>query len=498
MAQLASRRGDDAAGACALEAEAKAQALEMPVQAALACALIALARAREGDSREAERRIRDALESLQAIGATRALAEARLWAVEARLLIGPRDEASRLLDRARLYAQEVRSAALGRWITELEHQLRQVGGGPIRNADLESLVELAVATSAQEDLPTLLDRIARLGMDLLGGDRGFVLTGDPPEVVASCARGGAARGRPSSSVVERAVRGQREILAIDMGERGDLRSLESVASFKLGSVLCAPLIYRDRILGVLYVDSQSAIRRDPWSVQGLLRGLSALSAIAIANTRFFVDRLARERQEAELTERRRSEATFRRLAGELAAKNRELERLNHQLAASALTDPLTGAWNRRHLEQVMADLQERGEGLHGVLMLDLDHFKSVNDRLGHPAGDVVLATVAGALRGTLRDDDLLFRYGGEEFLVLACGAEEGSLEPLAERLRWLVEGLAVCLDSGGTIQVTTSVGAALYRPGEGPWREALQAADDALNQSKAEGRNKVTLAPAGQ
>jgi diguanylate cyclase (GGDEF)-like protein len=486
-AQLAARRGDASAEALALEVEAKAQALNMPLQVAIAQSLAGLARAREGDSHEAEARLRTALESLQRMGATRALAEARLWAVEARLLIGPRDEASRLLDRTRLYAQEVRSVVLGRWISDLEHQLRQVGGGPIRNADLESLIELAVATSTLEDLPTLLDRIARLGMELLDGERGFVLTGDPPEVVASCVREGTAMGRPSSNVVERAVRSRRQILAIDMGERGDLRGLESVARFELGSVLCAPLIHRGHLLGVLYVDSREAIGRDPWSVQGLLRGLAALSAIAIANTRYFTDRLARERQAAELAERRRSETTFRRLADELAGKNRELERLNHQLAASALTDPLTGAWNRSHLDQIMTDLERRATGTHGLLILGLDPFKSINDRLDRQAGDVVLTTVAGVLRGTLRDDDLLFRYSDEEFLALAIDTPTEALQPLAERLKKLIEGHDIHLEDGEIIQVTTSVGATTYRPEDGTWKDALQRADEALIRSKSGG-----------
>lgn len=173
------------------------------------------------------------------------------------------------------------------------------------------------------------------------------------------------------------------------------------------------------------------------------------------------------------------------------------DQLNHRLAAQ---DELTGVANRRSvlaaLERDLARCRRLGEPL-ALMMIDLDHFKQVNDRFGHPAGDAVLCSVAGTLVQRVRAQDLVGRYGGEEFLVvLPCTTREGARQ-LAQQLCAAVRA-APCLWQGTPIGVTVSIGvwAGPLEP-HGAWGPLLQAADTALYRAKAAGRDRVEMAPAG-
>jgi diguanylate cyclase (GGDEF)-like protein len=124
-------------------------------------------------------------------------------------------------------------------------------------------------------------------------------------------------------------------------------------------------------------------------------------------------------------------------------------------------------------------------------MLDIDHFKKVNDTHGHQAGDAVLAGVAGVIKWKLRETDMIARYGGEEFCVLATGTEQAGALLLAERLRKLVDGEAFKHD-GLRLMVTVSIGVstwtALYKD---DFEELIRRADAALYRAKEQGRNRV-------
>ena len=124
----------------------------------------------------------------------------------------------------------------------------------------------------------------------------------------------------------------------------------------------------------------------------------------------------------------------------------ELERVHHALELTARIDPLTGAGNRRRLVEdlraVRAHIQ-RPRMTYGLIEIDIDHFKAINDSLGHLAGDDVLREVVVALQATLRATDGIYRYGGEEFLVILPVASDDALRAAAERLREVVEGLGV-------------------------------------------------------
>ena len=163
-----------------------------------------------------------------------------------------------------------------------------------------------------------------------------------------------------------------------------------------------------------------------------------------------------------------------------------------------MRDPLTGLYNRSFfLDQIgpMAELgASRGQGL-AVLMLDIDHFKRVNDTLGHDAGDAVLREVAAVLRESTRGEDLVARYGGEEFVAALPVASPGQATERAERIRVEPRRPADRPPGGSPpLRVTASLGLAFAHPGRLRSASALiTAADHCLYQAKNAGRNRVVF-----
>lgn len=169
----------------------------------------------------------------------------------------------------------------------------------------------------------------------------------------------------------------------------------------------------------------------------------------------------------------------------------ELVEANRILAELAATDPLTGLMNRRAFDQGAAVLFEQAlDGLPlSALLVDVDHFKAVNDNFGHDAGDEALREVARVLTWAIREDDVAARYGGEEFVVLLPKLNEPAALAVAERIRKAVEEAS--FEHGTT---TVSVGVATHQEGIDSMRSLLQAADQALYEAKRGGRNQVCLA----
>lgn len=199
----------------------------------------------------------------------------------------------------------------------------------------------------------------------------------------------------------------------------------------------------------------------------------------------------------ELEARVRSMLRIKKLQDELDRKNRELEEANSQLKQLSITDGLTGLYNHRHVHQLLHDEHERskrtGEPL-AVTMLDLDRFKQLNDTHGHPAGDVVLAETARILQESAREIDMIGRYGGEEFIAILPGADEGAAALFAERVRSTVEGF-VYREGPEEIRMTVSAGAASARGADiGEGDELIRLADQALYRAKESGRNCIVRA----
>jgi two-component system cell cycle response regulator len=184
-------------------------------------------------------------------------------------------------------------------------------------------------------------------------------------------------------------------------------------------------------------------------------------------------------------------------------RKRFAERLRDSVQLSmdaAVTDGLTGLHNRRYLDAHLANLFDdavrRGADL-AVLLLDIDRFKSVNDRFGHDAGDLVLREFATRIRTLTRGVDVVARYGGEEIVVVVPDASLDEASFVAERIRERVGSVPFAIDRrSGTLAVTVSIGVAARQPGDANAAEMLKRADIAVYRAKEEGRNRVIAAAA--
>lgn len=235
----------------------------------------------------------------------------------------------------------------------------------------------------------------------------------------------------------------------------------------------------DGLTGVLW-GIQAVMRKDlPWSKHNY-------ECTGVAGTHWYkvrvtplegVDGCVVISQE-DVSDLKRAELTLRQAQAEL----------KHQASVDSLTSLLT----RRHFNQLAE--QEIRHGRHALtaLMVDIDHFKRVNDGFGHPAGDLVLLRVAEALKGVLRGSDLVGRFGGEEFAALLVGADEREGLRAAARLRKALRRLVVP-HKGQEIRVTASVGISAWRPGEENLEPALGRADEALYAAKAAGRDRARV-----
>jgi diguanylate cyclase (GGDEF)-like protein len=174
-----------------------------------------------------------------------------------------------------------------------------------------------------------------------------------------------------------------------------------------------------------------------------------------------------------------------------------LQQVIDQLCELSLKDPLTGLANRRHFREVLSreiDVVARSGEPALLLMLDIDHFKKINDTHGHPAGDQVLQAIARCLETCVRPMDTVARYGGEEFAVILPSCQVAFGRVVADRIRESIESLSVQLSSRSALQVTVSIGGAFapewIRSTTALWTDR---ADSQLYRAKAEGRNRVCI-----
>jgi two-component system, cell cycle response regulator len=167
----------------------------------------------------------------------------------------------------------------------------------------------------------------------------------------------------------------------------------------------------------------------------------------------------------------------------------ELKRLEEL----SMRDGLTGLLNRRAFEELL-DIEEgrRDAPLQSLIMIDIDNFKSINDRFGHPAGDQVITRVAEVIRGALRDADLATRYGGEEFAVLLPGTRERDALAVAERIRSRIVSLDFDFHDGGKVTVSLGVANRWLKEQCG-LKELLVRADESLYRAKRSGRNTTVV-----
>lgn len=220
------------------------------------------------------------------------------------------------------------------------------------------------------------------------------------------------------------------------------------------------------------------LRRDT-ALTFLLLLVSAilLTALAFA-ARIYVSRLRQYRRSVEDT-------------------NLSLTQLNAQLEDLATVDPLTGLYNRRFMDETLERevvRAKRKQAPLAVIMIDIDHFKSFNDALGHAAGDVVLRAAGELMKRHTRASDVVCRYGGEEFLVVMPEAGAEIARERAEALRLAVQKLAISHEGRALGEVTISLGIAMFPQHGSSVAELVAAADAALYDAKSRGRNRLVVA----
>jgi diguanylate cyclase (GGDEF)-like protein len=228
-------------------------------------------------------------------------------------------------------------------------------------------------------------------------------------------------------------------------------------------VALLPLIRRGELIGSLNLGSRDAQRYARGKGTEFLQRLAAVVAIALENT------------------------------------------INHErLKLVGLTDPLTRVNNRRFFDQRLNEeiaASQRSHQSLACMFLDVDHFKRINDSLGHQAGDMVLCEIAKLVRSQLRSTDILCRYGGEEFVVLLPNTGSDEALDIAERIRGVVEGTAFSCPGSEAARVTISIGVAarqcqLNCDVDAMGRVLVASADGAVYQAKESGRNQVIVSAA--
>jgi len=319
------------------------------------------------------------------------------------------------------------------------------------------LFEIGKAVGSDDNLSTLLARISELVCQLTSAAACSIMLLDTDrERLLGKAAYGLAR-RDVSLISFRVGEG----VAGWVAERGEPALIDDVAQDprykvladsenRIRALCCVPLQYREERIGVLTITSPrtGAFSQDDVELLGFI---ATTMAMDIDNAR------------------------LRRLS---------------------VTDPLTEAYNREFLQQrlppAVENAERRGEPL-SVAMIDIDHFKNVNDQFGHAIGDRVLAEVAGRLRAAIRAGDLLVRYGGEEFLVVLPGSDAIQAAEIAERMRLKMESDPIRTD-GTDIEVRISIGVAELRRGADTGSQLVRRADTALYAAKGRGRNLVEVA----
>ena len=304
--------------------------------------------------------------------------------------------------------------------------------------------------TSQLEIESLGDNALRLFFEHTGAAGGLILYEAAGELKVAASRGLRDPDKVAASDhVRVAVRtGERQSVAIP----DDVRVEGVVADFRPGEVIVFPVTYKSVPLGVVVLATGRTFNPDHRArIDLFLQGLGLALNNAMAHDR--------------------------------------LQRL-------AALDPLTGVYNRRF--GLVRLHEEFGRAVRantpvGILMLDIDHFKAVNDTYGHLVGDRLLKSICAIARSSLREGDVLLRYGGEEFLAVLPAASAEDLRLVGERLRRAVEDSALS-DGAKTVRVTLSVGGAAYPNQNVESEEVLiRLADEALYRAKESGRNRVEI-----
>lgn len=249
-----------------------------------------------------------------------------------------------------------------------------------------------------------------------------------------------------------------------------------------------PLIARGRVVGVASMQSYQPYAFSSEQIR-FFEILAAQAALAVDNSRLYT------RAQMEIVQRTNVEEALREANDKLAARLQEIEALQRRLSELVSRDPLTGLYNRRWLEEILDREISRAQRMNysvALAMIDLDHFKVLNDDYGHLAGDVVLKALGDLLTKSLRSGDIACRFGGEEFLLILPGMPPEAAKARADVWRESFAKLVMNYNEV-RMQSTFSVGISFFPQDSQHKAELLELADQRLYRAKALGRNRVCV-----
>ncbi len=356
---------------------------------------------------------------------------------------------------------------------------------------LLSLLRIGLRLTAERDLERLLHTIIEETTEVMGADRSslFLIDAEKKEMWAKIAQG----------VDELEIRFPGGVgIAGTVGKTGEIINIadayldprfnpeiDKKTGYRTRSILCVPMRnMQGELIGAIQVLNKKSGHFSA-DDEALLAALTSQAAVAIENAD--LDRKLNELNQS-------LEEKVQERTAELVRANERLSVLNKELEEIAITDSLTQVFNRQYfmdrLKQEVKRAHRYGVPV-SLLLIDIDHFKQVNDTHGHQAGDAVLVGMSCTIKEQLRETDLFARYGGEEFCLIATAMDREEAILLADRLRNIIARTDV--EYRGThIGITVSIGVSAWEPSIKDDFEALiRRADAALYRAKEQGRNRV-------
>lgn len=314
----------------------------------------------------------------------------------------------------------------------------------------------------------------------------------PPEVVQIV------RVKNGEGICGYVAQSGKPILVEDADDFKNSKDIEKIVSqkttFQTNSFICMPLIIREQVLGVINLTDKKG--NAPFTSKELELLLAISSQIsAVLHNYTLINRLGElnEHLEAKVAERT---SELEKALNSLEAVTEEIKKKNSILEEIAVTDKLTSLFNRGYFEdrlkfEIEKSFQFKSEL--SLLIIDVDHFKDVNDNYGHPVGDKVLQLLSDHIRSVIRQTDIAARYGGDEFVVILPDTKPENAEIVAEKLRASVEAQEFCVEDQ-CVKFTISIGVAGIAEGQSTSFEKLvDFTDKSLFKAKAKGRNQVYM-----
>lgn len=359
--------------------------------------------------------------------------------------------------------------------------------------DLSAVVKASQAISRNIVLQELVQSLVRLSLEVGGAQRGLLLLSREGDWIVVC-EGVVEQAitlhtldEPMQSyqmaprkILEYVSRTREDVILGDAGESELFRNDEYIEGRATKSVLCLAVKQQSQLKAILYLENDLTTRAFTDQQLDLLKVLVSQAAISLENALLY-----------DTLERRVEERTK-----ELQLEIKERTRVQEELRVLATTDSMTGAANRRHFLELAEHEFKRSRRYPAplsVLMLDADHFKSINDRYGHDTGDKVLTALGEVVSAELRVSEIFGRIGGEEFGIVLPATASAGAGVLGERIRQAVSQIKMPT-SEGLLQFTVSIGVAELRDQDTSFTDLLNRADQALYRAKARGRNEVVQA----